>query len=266
MNKTLSDIKNGDFFVIAGPCAIENHETPKEIIHRLKHICDQYNLPLIFKGSYRKANRSALNSFTGIGDLKALNILKELAREFDVPVTTDVHTEEEAIQAADYVDIIQIPAFLCRQTNLLLGAASTGKIVNIKKGQFMSPESMRFAVEKVKSKTDQVWLTERGTTFGYQNLVVDFPGIKEMQGFCDTVIMDCTHALQRPNQSKGITGGNPEMIETMALAATAIGANGLFIETHPDPANAKSDGANMLHLDRFESLLEKVMKIRSVIN
>lgn len=265
MNEILKRIINGDFFIIAGPCAIENPETPRQIVKSVKNICNKYDIPMIFKGSYRKANRSALNSFTGIGDKKALQVLKDISEEFDVPVTTDVHTEEEAIQASDYVDVIQIPAFLCRQTNLLLAAASTGKIVNIKKGQFMSPESMRFAIEKVKSKNDRVWVTERGTTFGYQNLVVDFPGIKEMQEFCDTVIMDCTHALQRPNQSKGITGGNPEMIETMALAATAIGVNGLFIETHPDPLNAKSDGANMLHLNNFESLIQKVMNIRAAL-
>jgi len=266
MDESLKKIEQGAFFLIAGPCVIENEETPIEIATYLKQLSNKYEIPLIFKASYKKANRSSIHSFTGIGDLKGLNVLKDIASKLNVPVITDVHSEEEARTAADFVDVIQIPAFLCRQTELLLAAAKTGKIVNVKKGQFMSPESMRFAVEKVRSENEKVWLTERGNSFGYQNLVVDFPGVKQMQSFCDTVIMDCTHALQRPNQSAGVTGGNPDMIEALALAATSIGVNGLFIETHPRPSEAKSDGANMLPMDQLDQLLSRIMALRETVS
>jgi 2-dehydro-3-deoxyphosphooctonate aldolase (KDO 8-P synthase) len=225
-----------------------------------------FGIPVVFKASYRKANRSSLHSFTGIGDEKALNVIGEISRKLDIPVTTDIHSEPEAELAASQVDIIQIPAFLCRQTDILLSAGRTGKIINIKKGQFMSPEAMKFAVEKVSTVNESVMLTERGTRFGYQDLLVDFTAVKKMQKFCKHVIVDCTHSLQRPNQSSGVTGGDPEMISTIAKAATAIGANGLFIETHPDPSKAKSDGANMLPLNQLKNLVEEISRIRSAIS
>ncbi len=258
--------KQNNFFLIAGSCAIEGEEITMHIAEHLVRLCDRLHIPLIYKGSYRKANRSSINSFTGIGDEKALKILSKVKEEFNVQVTTDIHTDNEADMAAAYVDVLQIPAFLCRQTSLLVAAAKTGKQVNIKKGQFMSPESMKFAVQKVKdSGNDQVGLIERGTTFGYQDLLVDFRGITTMKSFGVPVIMDCTHSLQQPNQTIGVTGGRPDMIETIARAAIAVGCDGLFIETHPNPSVAKSDGANMLALDRIEDLLVKLCKLRETV-
>jgi 2-dehydro-3-deoxyphosphooctonate aldolase (KDO 8-P synthase) len=255
-----------NFFLIAGPCIIENEQMPFEIAERILNICDRYKIPFIFKASYRKANRSKLDSFTGIGDKKGLEILAAVGNKLDIPVLTDVHSAEEAKQAAPYVDVIQIPAFLCRQTDILVAAANTEKTVNIKKGQFLSASAMKYAVDKVKeSGNDRVILTERGTTFGYQDLVVDFRGIHEMQQLDTPVVLDCTHSLQQPNQEKGITGGRPDLIETIAKAGIAVGADGLFIETHPDPSSAKSDGANMLKLDLLEPLLIKLIKIRTAI-
>ncbi len=255
------------FFLIAGPCAIESREMAFEIAEKVSGICERLEIPYIFKGSYRKANRSRLDSFTGIGDEKALNILKEIGEKLHLPVTTDIHTEEEAAKAAQYVDILQIPAFLCRQTSLLVAAAKTGKIVNIKKGQFVNADAMKFAMDKVvQSGNDKVWLTERGTTFGYQDLVVDFRGIPQMQSFGVPVVLDCTHSLQQPNQASGVTGGKPALIETIAKAGIAVGADGLFIETHPQPSEAKSDGANMLPLDRLEEMLFRLIKIRKSLN
>ena len=258
--------KKSPFFLIAGPCAIENEEIPMQIAEELIHLTSELGIPFIFKGSYRKANRSSIYSFRGIGDKKALNILNKVGQEFQVPVTTDIHADEEADMAAEFVDILQIPAFLCRQTSLIQAAAKTGKMVNIKKGQFLSPGAMEHAVKKVTdSGNNKVMLTERGTTFGYQDLVVDFRGIPEMQSFGVPVIMDCTHALQQPNQSSGVTGGRPEMIETIAKAAIAVGADGLFIETHPDPGSARSDGANMLPLDQMKPLLERLIRINQAV-
>lgn len=264
---TLKDIlsannRNG-LFLIAGPCVIENKETPFEIAAHLKELSKEFNIPIIFKASYRKANRTSLNSFTGIGDLQALEIIKEIGDTYDMLTTTDIHTEQEAALAAGYVDMIQIPAFLCRQTSLLKAAAQTKIPINIKKGQFLSAEAMKFVVEKVRAfGGDDIVLTERGTTFGYQDLVVDFRGISIMQSFEVPVIMDCTHSLQRPNQSVGVTGGAPNMIDTIAKAAVAVGTNGLFIETHPNPELAKSDGKNMLPLDQLRGLIEKVLRIK----
>ena len=263
----LKHTESGQFFLIAGPCAIEGKEMARVIARELVALSDEFKVPLIFKGSYKKANRTKIDSFTGIGDEKALNILAEIRKEFDIPVLTDVHTAQEAAMASKYVDVLQIPAFLCRQTELLAAAAATGKAVNIKKGQFMAPSGMKFAIEKVKhQKSGQVMLTERGTTFGYSDLVVDFRGIPEMQSFNCPVILDCTHSLQQPNQASGVTGGRPAMITTMAKAGVAVGVDGLFIETHPDPASAKSDGANMLALDKFRILLDSTTKIRSSLN
>lgn len=265
----LPNIKNADssqFFLMAGPCAIEGEEIALRIAERIVKITDKYNIPYIFKGSYRKANRSRVDSFTGIGDEKALKILEKVGRTFGVPTVTDIHESGEAAVAAAYVDILQIPAFLCRQTELLVAAAQTGKVINIKKGQFLSASSMKFAVDKVReSGNDKVFLTDRGNTFGYQDLIVDFRGLPEMRSFDVPTVMDCTHSLQQPNQVSGITGGKPELIETIAKAAIAVGADGLFIETHPDPANAKSDGANMLHLDLLEGLIEKLVRVRQAI-
>src|SRR5690606_38063766 len=252
-----------NFFLMAGPCAIEGEEIALRIAERIVSLTDRLAIPYIFKGSYRKANRSRMDSFTGIGDEKALRILARVGREFGVPTVTDIHESHEAAMAAEYVDVLQIPAFLCRQTELLSAAAKTGKTVNIKKGQFLSADAMRFAVDKVvDSGNSKVLLTDRGNTFGYQDLIVDFRGIPEMQHFGVPVVMDCTHSLQQPNQPSGVTGGEPALIETISRAAIAVGADGLFIETHPDPANAKSDGANMLHLDLLEALLEKLLRIR----
>lgn len=252
-----------NFFVMAGPCAIEGEEIAMAIAERLVAICDRLSIPLIFKGSYRKANRTRLDSFTGIGDEKALLILQKVRDTFGIPVVTDIHAAAEAAMAASYVDVLQIPAFLCRQTDILVAAAQTGKVVNVKKGQFLSPDAMQFAVDKIRqSGNDQVLLTDRGTTFGYQDLVVDFRSFPIMKAMGVPAVMDCTHSLQQPNQSSGVTGGNPAMIETIARAAISVGADGLFIETHPDPKNAKSDGANMLHLDHFEALMQKLVVLR----
>jgi 2-dehydro-3-deoxyphosphooctonate aldolase (KDO 8-P synthase) len=258
--------KSDNFFLLAGPCVIEGEDMALRIAERIKGITDRLGIPYAFKGSYRKANRSKIDSFTGIGDEKALKILAKVAKEFDVPVVTDIHQAQEAAMAAEYVDVLQIPAFLCRQSDLLEAAARTGKIVNIKKGQFLSPEAMKFAAQKVvDSGNNNVMLTERGTTFGYQDLIVDYRGIPIMQQFGFPVVVDCTHSLQRPNQSAGVTGGQPEMIETIAKAAIAVGADGLFMETHPVPAQAKSDGANMLALDLLEPLLEKLVRLRRAL-
>jgi 2-dehydro-3-deoxyphosphooctonate aldolase (KDO 8-P synthase) len=258
--------KSDNFFLLAGPCVIEGEDMALRIAERIKGITDRLGIPYAFKGSYRKANRSKIDSFTGIGDEKALKILAKVAKEFDVPVVTDIHQAQEAAMAAEYVDVLQIPAFLCRQSDLLEAAARTGKIVNIKKGQFLSPEAMKFAAQKVvDSGNNNVMLTERGTTFGYQDLIVDYRGIPIMQQFGFPVVVDCTHSLQRPNQSAGVTGGQPEMIETIAKAAIAVGADGLFMETHPIPAQAKSDGANMLALDLLEPLLEKLVRLRKAL-
>jgi 2-dehydro-3-deoxyphosphooctonate aldolase (KDO 8-P synthase) len=258
--------KSDNFFLLAGPCVIEGEDMALRIAERIKGITDRLGIPYAFKGSYRKANRSKIDSFTGIGDEKALKILAKVAKEFDVPVVTDIHQAQEAAMAAEYVDVLQIPAFLCRQSDLLEAAARTGKIVNIKKGQFLSPEAMKFAAQKVvDSGNNNVMLTERGTTFGYQDLIVDYRGIPIMQQFGFPVVVDCTHSLQRPNQSAGVTGGQPEMIETIAKAAIAVGADGLFMETHPVPAQAKSDGANMLALELLEPLLEKLVRLRRAL-
>ncbi len=258
--------QSGNFFLMAGPCAIEGEEIAMRIAEKIVSITDKLAIPYIFKGSYRKANRSKGSSFCGIGDEKALKILEKIGKTFDIPVVTDIHAHEEAAMAAAYVDILQIPAFLCRQTDLLVAAAKTNKVVNVKKGQFLSAGSMKFAVEKiVEAGNNKVILTDRGNTFGYQDLIVDYRGLPEMQSFNVPVVMDCTHSLQQPNQSSGVTGGKPELIGTIAKAAIAVGADGLFIETHPDPANAKSDGANMLHLDLLEELLVKLIKIRKAV-
>ncbi len=262
----LQHANKGNFFLIAGPCALESRDIAFEVGEKVAAICHRLDIPYIFKASYKKANRSRLDSFTGIGDEKALHIIGELGKSLGLPTTTDIHTEEEAAMAADYVDVLQIPAFLCRQTSLLQAAAETGKVVNIKKGQFMSPDGMKHAVEKVRQfGNDHVWLTERGTTFGYQDLVVDFRGIPEMQSFKVPVVLDCTHSLQQPNQPSGVTGGRPALIETIAKAGIATGVDGLFIETHPDPASALSDGANMLPLNQLERLLEKLVGIRKAV-
>lgn len=262
----LQSLRPNRFFLLAGPCVIEDEESPFKIAERLVKITKSLDIPYVFKGSYRKANRSRLDSFQGIGDERALNVLKNIAKEFNVPVVTDIHSCEEAAMAAEYVDILQIPAFLCRQTDLLVAAAKTGKTVNIKKGQFLSGDSMRFAVDKVQQSGNQsVMLTDRGNFFGYQDLVVDYRNIYDMQKNNVPVIMDCTHSLQQPNQTAGVTGGKPELIELIAKAAIAVGSDGLFMETHPNPAQAKSDGANMLRLDLIENLLEKLIKIKNVL-
>lgn len=256
-----------NFFLIAGPCVIEGEEMAMDIAERMVEITSKLNIPYLFKGSYRKANRSRLDSFTGIGDEEALLILQKIGKRFGIPTVTDIHTAEEARLAAQYVDVLQIPAFLCRQTDLLIAAAETGKIVNIKKGQFLSPAAMQFAAQKVvECGNKNVMLTERGTTFGYQDLLVDFRGIPEMQQFGFPVVLDVTHSLQQPNQTSGVTGGMPQLIETIARAGVAVGVDGLFIETHQNPAVAKSDGANMLQLDLMEGLLTRLVKIREVIN
>lgn len=262
----ITHLNKDNFFLIAGPCSIESRDIALTVAEKVKRITDDLGIPYIFKGSYRKANRSSINSYTGIGDEKALKILREVGEQFELPTTTDIHADEEAAMAAEYVDVLQIPAFLCRQTSLIVAAAQTGKVVNIKKGQFMGPESMQYAVQKVvDSGNTKVGLIERGTTFGYQDLVVDFRGIPTMKSFEVPVIMDCTHALQQPNQSSGVTGGRPALINTIAKAAIAVGADGLFIETHPDPSVAKSDGANMLALDRLEDILKQLVRIRQAV-
>ncbi|AYA35680.1 3-deoxy-8-phosphooctulonate synthase [Hymenobacter oligotrophus] len=257
---------SGQFFLMAGPCVIEGEEMALRIAEQVRAMCDRLQIPFIFKGSYRKANRSRLDSFTGIGDETALKILQKVGREIGVPTVTDIHESGEAAMAAEYVDMLQIPAFLCRQTELLVAAANTGKVVNIKKGQFLSGESMGFAVDKVRqSGNPHVILTDRGNSFGYSDLVVDYRNIPAMQSFGVPVVMDVTHSLQEPNQSSGVTGGKPQLIQTIASAAIAVGADGLFIETHPTPATAKSDGANMLQLDRLQTLLERLTRIREAV-
>lgn len=261
----IKHLENDNFFLIAGPCVVESEELIFEVAEKVKAITDRLGIPYIFKASYRKANRSRGDSFTGIGDEKGLELIRKVGDHFNLPVTTDFHSAEEAALAAKYVDILQVPAFLCRQTDILIAAAETGKIVNVKKGQFLSADSMVHAVNKIKEAgNNKVWLTERGTTFGYQDLVVDYRGLPVMQKFAPT-IMDCTHSLQQPNQSSGVTGGKPELIETIAKAAVAVGVDGLFIETHPNPAVAKSDGANMLRLELLEELLVKLIKVRKAI-
>jgi 2-dehydro-3-deoxyphosphooctonate aldolase (KDO 8-P synthase) len=255
-----------NFFLIAGPCVVENEEMVFTIAERVSTICKKLEIPYIFKASYRKANRTSGSSFTGIGDEKALQLIQAVGKQFNLPTTTDIHTAGEAAIASNYVDILQIPAFLCRQTDLLLSAAATGKIVNVKKGQFVNGPSMKFAVDKIKQAgNENVWLTERGNSFGYQDLIVDYRNITWMKEIGVPVIMDCTHSLQQPNQTTGVTGGNPQLIETIAKAAIATGADGLFIETHPNPSIAKSDGANMLHLDLLEALLEKLVTLRKAV-
>jgi len=255
-----------NFFLMAGPCVIESEEVIMRTAERVVAICERLKVPLIFKSSYRKANRSRLDSFSGIGDVAALRILKKVRDAFNVPLVTDIHAADEADMAAEYVDVLQIPAFLCRQTDILIAAAKTGKVVNVKKGQFLSPESMRFAVDKIQqSGNDQIMLTDRGTMFGYHDLIVDYRAIPIMQEMKVPVLLDCTHSLQQPNTASGVTGGNPQMIETIARAGIAVGADGLFIETHPDPAHAKSDGANMLNLVLLEPLLEKLVALRQVV-
>lgn len=262
----LKHTTSGNFFLIAGPCAIEGETMAMEIAEQVSTICDKLEIPYIFKGSYKKANRSRIDSFTGIGDEKALEILQKVGEKFNLPTTTDIHEPAEAEIAAKYVDILQIPAFLCRQTDLLVAAANTGKVVNVKKGQFLSAEAMQFAQQKViDSGNEKIWLTERGTTFGYQDLVIDYRGIPVMQSFGANVVLDCTHSLQQPNQASGVTGGRPKLIETVAKAGIAVGVDGLFIETHPNPSVAKSDGANMLPLNRLEEMLTKLVKIRQSI-
>ena len=262
----LKGLRADRFFLLAGPCVIEDEASPLFIAETLKNVCQKLDLPLVFKGSYRKANRSRLDSFTGIGDEKALKVLQKVAKEFELPVVTDIHSAEEAAMAAEYVDILQIPAFLCRQTDLLVAAAKTGKTVNIKKGQFLSGEAMGFAVEKVRqSGNNKVMLTERGSMFGYQDLVVDYRNIAAMQQFDVPVILDVTHSLQQPNQSSGVTGGQPEMIGLIAKAGIAAGADGLFMEVHPEPKKAKSDGANMLRLDLAESLLRQLVRVKEAV-
>jgi len=258
--------EHGQFFLLAGPCVVENRDLVLKTAAHIQERTSRLHIPFVFKASYRKANRSRADSFAGIGDEKALKILSEVHRELDVPVVTDIHSAEEAEMAASYVDVLQIPAFLSRQTDILLAAAATGKTVSVKKGQFLSPGAMKFAVEKVRGAgNDRVMITERGTTFGYHDLVVDFRGIPEMQLLDVPVVLDITHSLQEPNQSGGVTGGRPEMIETIARAGIAVGADGLFIETHPDPGNALSDGTNMLPLDQLEGLLTRLVRLRETI-
>jgi len=262
----INKLLQSNFFLIAGPCVIEGEETSMKIAEHIAELTARLNIPFIFKGSYRKANRSRIDSFTGIGDIKALKILRKVRETLAVPVITDIHEMHEADFAAEYVDALQIPAFLCRQTDLLAAAAKTGKVVNIKKGQFLAPESMKFAADKVVAAGNpNVLLTERGTTFGYGDLVVDFRSIPKMKAFGFPVVTDVTHSLQQPNQASGVSGGLPELIETIAKAAIAVGTDGIFLETHPEPLTAKSDATNMLRLDRLQPLLEKLLIIRKAI-
>jgi 2-dehydro-3-deoxyphosphooctonate aldolase (KDO 8-P synthase) len=273
MEKMLKDLFAGQtydekgFFLLAGPCVVESEELLLEVAAKVSAVCRKLGIPYIFKSSYRKANRTSGSSFTGLGDDKAMKLLQKTGKQFSLPVVTDIHSPEEAAKAAEYVDVLQIPAFLCRQTDLLVAAAKTGKIVNVKKGQFVSGEAMKFAVDKIRNAgNDKIMLTERGTTFGYQDLVVDYRNIPAMQAHGVPVVMDVTHALQQPNQTSGVTGGNPQLIATIAKAAIAAGADGLFIETHPDPAKALSDGANMLQLDLLEDLLVQLVRLRKAIS
>ncbi len=273
MEKYLQDLfaaqqyHKNNFFLIAGPCVVESEELVMEVADKVYSICKKLGIAYVFKASYRKANRTAATSFTGLGDENGLALIKKVGEKFNIPTTSDIHAHDEAAEAAKYVDILQIPAFLCRQTDLLLAAAATGKIVNVKKGQFLSGPSMKFAVEKIKNAgNDKIGLIERGNTFGYQDLVVDYRNITWMKEINVPVIMDCTHSLQQPNQTSGVTGGNPQLIETIAKAAIATGADGLFIETHPNPAIAKSDGANMLSLNLLEPLLEKLLRIKTAVS
>ncbi len=257
---------NGNYFLLAGPCVVEGENITLKIAGKVASVCEKLKIPFIFKASYRKANRSKLDSFTGIGDTEGLKILAKVREELDVPVVTDIHTAEEAAMAADYVDVLQIPAFLARQTELLIAAGKTGRVVNIKKGQFMAPGAMKMAADKVLfTGNNRIMLTERGTMFGYQDLIVDYRGIPEMKSTGYPVVLDVTHSLQQPNQEAGVTGGRPELIETIARAGIAVGVDGIFLETHPDPANAKSDGANMLQLDKLEGLLENLIIIRAAV-
>ena len=268
--KSLPGIKHTDknnFFLIAGPCVIESRELCHETAEKLVSLSEKYSIPYIFKSSYKKANRSRIDSFTGIGDKQGLEILSEIKNKYNIPVLTDVHSAEEAAFAANYVDVIQIPAFLCRQTDILVAAAKTGKVVNVKKGQFLSAASMKFVAKKITdSGNDKVWLTDRGTMFGYGDLIVDYRAIKIMKSLGFPVILDITHSLQQPNQESGVSGGQPEMIETLARASIAVGVDGIFLETHPNPSEAKSDGANMLELKKMDKLLEKLVAIKKVIN
>ncbi len=268
--QTIPFIKNldsGNFFLLAGPCVVESEELVFKVANKLKRITDNLKIPFVFKASYRKTNRSRLDSFTGIGDKEAMKILAKVREELCVPIVTDIHTAEEAEMAAEVVDILQIPAFLCRQTDLLVAAANTGKVVNVKKGQFLAPHSMRFVAQKiVDSGNNNVMLTDRGTMFGYNDLIVDYRGIPEMQSIGFPVILDITHSLQQPNQEGGVSGGRPDLIETVARAGVAVGVDGLFIETHPNPKEAKSDGANMLNLALIEELLTKLVALRGVVN
>ncbi len=272
MEKFLKDLfanqqyEEKNFFLLAGPCVVESEDLLAEVAEKVAGICKNLAIPYIFKASYKKANRTSGTSFTGLGDEVAMKMLQHTGKKFSLPVVTDIHSPEEATKAAAFADVLQIPAFLCRQTDLLIAAAQTGKIVNVKKGQFVSGEAMKFAVDKIRNAgNDKIMLTERGTTFGYQDLVVDYRNIPAMQAHGVPVVMDVTHSLQQPNQTSGITGGNPQLIGTIAKAAIAAGADGLFIETHPNPAVAKSDGANMLQLDLLESLLQQLVKIRKAV-
>jgi len=261
---SLKNTGSGQFFLLAGPCVIEDEEMAFPIAEKIVAITDKLKIPFIFKGSYKKANRSRLDSFTGIGDEKALKILRKVSETYGIPVVTDVHTKEEAVVAAEYVDVLQIPAFLCRQTELLIAAGKTGKVVNIKKGQFLSGDSMKYAAGKVVSTgNNSVMLTERGNMFGYGDLIIDYRNIPEMQQTGFPVVLDITHSLQQPNQSSGVTGGRPDLIETVGKAGVAVGVDGIFLETHPDPSIAKSDGANMLRLDLLEELLTRLTNIRN---
>jgi len=269
MINSIKNIKYTDknnFFLLAGPCVIEGHDVVFEIAERVQEITDKLEIPFVFKASYRKANRSRLDSFTGIGDIEGLEILKEVSEKLKVPVVTDIHSAKEAEIAAKYVDILQIPAFLCRQTDILVAAAKTGKVVNVKKGQFLAPESMKFATQKIiESGNNNIMLTDRGTMFGYGDIIVDYRSIPEMQKTGFPVILDITHSLQQPNQTSGVTGGRPDLIETIGKAGIATGVDGIFLETHPNPAVAKSDGANMLKLDYLEDLLTKLVALRKVV-
>jgi 2-dehydro-3-deoxyphosphooctonate aldolase (KDO 8-P synthase) len=265
--KNINHLSSGNFFLIAGPCVVEDDRIPFLVAEKVAGICDRLQIPYIFKASFKKANRSRIDSFQGIGDVKAMSIIRQVGEKFSVPTLTDIHTEADAVRASEYADVLQIPAFLCRQTDLLIAAARTGKPVNIKKGQFVSPDSMKFAIDKVRqSGNHNVFVTERGATFGYSDLVVDFRGIPVMKAMGVPVVLDVTHSLQIPNRASGTSGGHPQFIETLAKAGIAAGADGIFLETHPDPASAKSDGENMLHLDLLEDLLEKLCRVRKAVS